>query len=82
MNSKSKSIMNVDSSDLPAHQLHALYQLHSDMTVNKTLVNMQLAATHIAFMVQQQTKEHVCCYKIAIVCFSYTRVDNHSTDHP
>ena len=80
MNSKSKLIMNIDSSDLPAHQLHALYQLHSDMTVNKMLVNMQLAATHIAFMVQQQTKEHVCCYKIA--CFSYTRVGNHSTDHP
>ena len=50
MNSKSKLIMNIDSSDLPAHQLHALYQLHSDMTVNKMLVNMQLAATHIVFM--------------------------------
>ena len=32
MNSKSKLIMNIDSSDLPAHQLHTLYQLHSDMT--------------------------------------------------
>ena len=59
MNSKAKSIMNVDSSDLPTHQLHALYRLHSDITVNKTLVNMQLAATHIAFMVQPQTNTSV-----------------------
>jgi len=43
-------------------QLHELFQLHSDMTVNKTLINMQLAATHIAFMLQQQTKAHVCHY--------------------
>jgi hypothetical protein len=62
INSKSKSTANVAPPDLPAHQLHELFQLHSDMTVNKTLINMQLAATHIAFMLQQQTKAHVCHY--------------------
>jgi hypothetical protein len=47
------------SSDLPTRQLHALFQLHSDITVSKTLVNMQLAATHIAFMLDRQTKARV-----------------------
>lgn len=54
--------MSVASSELPAYQLHALFQLHSNLTVNKTLVNMQLAAAHIAFMVQRQTKENVRYY--------------------
>lgn len=56
--------MNVTSLDVPAQQLHALFMLHSNLNVNKTLVNMQLAATHISFMMQERTEEGVCLYKL------------------
>ena len=59
----SKSVSHIDaeteSSDLLAHQLQKLFELHSDLNANKTLINMQLAATHIAYMVQVQAKENV-----------------------
>jgi len=61
--------MNVSLSDLPAQQLQALFQLHSDTNVNKTLVNLQLAATHIAFMVQQQIEEHVSHSTVTSLCY-------------
>ena len=51
--------MNVATSDIPAEQLHALYRLHSGMNVNKGLIDLQLAATHISFMLQQQSEENV-----------------------
>ena len=64
--------MVVDSSDrdLPARQLHALFNLHSNLNVNKTLINMQLAATHIAYMVQKQTEAHVCRFSVPSLCYS------------
>ena len=66
-NSKANLAMNITTSDLPTHQLHALFQLHSNMNVNKTLINLQLAATHISFMMQRQIKEDVGCRNFNIV---------------
>ena len=69
--------MDVDLSDsnLPTHQLHALFTLHSDLNVNKTLINMQLAATHIAFVVQELTKEPVCHFNASSLF--YTEIYNY-----
>ena len=50
--------MDVATLDLPAHQLQELFKLQSGMNTNKILVNLQLAATHIAFMIQKQTEDH------------------------
>ncbi|KAF8814522.1 hypothetical protein BYT27DRAFT_7250018 [Phlegmacium glaucopus] len=36
--------------DLPIKQLHALFQLHSNIAADKSLFNMQLPAMHIVFM--------------------------------
>jgi hypothetical protein len=79
-NAKSDSPINVDleseSSDLPAHQLQKLFELHSDLNVNKTLINMQLAATHIAFMVQAQIKENVCPSFLGILKLTTIFIDH------
>jgi hypothetical protein len=46
-------------SNLPTQQLQALYRLHSNMNVDKSLINLQLAATHISFMLQQHAEKNV-----------------------
>jgi len=86
MNAKSDLPINVDleseSSDLPAHQLQKLFELHSDLNVNKTLINMQLAATHIAFMVQAQTKENVYPFVFLLFfCFGIFKFTTIFIDH-
>jgi hypothetical protein len=46
-------------SNLPTQQLQALFRLHSNMNVDKSLINLQLAATHISFMLQLHTAANV-----------------------
>ena len=48
-------------SNLPGQQLNALFHLHTSMDVNKSLINIQLAATHISFMLESQSEENVSC---------------------
>ena len=57
----SKASIEIDeaASNLPTQQLQALFRLHSNMNVDKSLINLQLAATHISFMMQLNSKENV-----------------------
>ena len=48
------------STDLPTLQLHALFKLNSALAVDKALFNLQLAATHISFMLSHNSEEPVC----------------------
>ncbi|KIM38064.1 hypothetical protein M413DRAFT_13028 [Hebeloma cylindrosporum] len=50
LNSNSSAFTNYSS-----RQLHALYNLHTNMRNNKPLFNLQLAATHIAFMLDHDS---------------------------
>jgi hypothetical protein len=61
--------MDVPTSDLPAHQLQELFKLQSGANTNKTLVNLQLAATHIAYMIQRQPDDHVRHRIVALICY-------------
>jgi len=49
----------ISSLDFPTQQLHALYDLHRNMGADKALFNMQLAATHISFMLHHNSEEIV-----------------------
>lgn len=44
---------------LVSRQLYALYDLHTSMVTSKPLFNLQLAATHVAFMLDHDTQEKV-----------------------
>jgi hypothetical protein len=55
-NSVAESNMDGSPFNLPARQLQELLKLHSGTNINKILINLQLAATHVAFMVQKQTR--------------------------
>lgn len=44
---------------LASRQVSALYQLHTSMNSNKALFNLQLAATHIAFMLDHDSDGQV-----------------------
>lgn len=70
-NSKANTSINVTASDLTTRQLHALFQLHSNLNVNKSLVNIQLAATHISFMLQEQCEPHVRSHKLESLSLLY-----------
>lgn len=49
----------VASPDLPTRQLHALFKLNSGLAADKALFNLQLAATHISFMLSHSSEEPV-----------------------
>lgn len=44
---------------LASRQVSALYQLHTSMNNSKALFNLQLAATHLAFMLDHDSNEQV-----------------------
>ena len=46
-------------SDLRVKHLHALFHLHTDMSADKSLFNMQLAAAQISFMLQYTSEDIV-----------------------
>jgi len=72
INSKSKSTANVAPPDLPAHQLHELFQLHSDMTVNKTLINHAACSDAYRIHATTATKAHVCHYNAFLRYIKFT----------
>ena len=47
------------STDLPTLQLHVLFKLNSGLAADKALFNLQLAATHISFMLSHNSEEPV-----------------------
>jgi hypothetical protein len=59
-------------SNLPTKQLLALFQLHSNMNVDKSLINLQLAATHISFMLEFQASENVRHKHFLLIYPSYS----------
>jgi len=48
------------STDLPTLQLHALFKLDSSLAGDRALFNLQLAATHISFMLLHSSEDPVC----------------------
>ena len=62
--SKPNTTVDVPMTDLPTQQLHALFQLHSNINDEKSLVNLQLAATHIAFMLELKSGKNVSYYNL------------------
>ena len=42
-----------------SRQLYALYNLHIDMAMYKPLFNLQLVATHVAFMLDHDPSRNV-----------------------
>jgi hypothetical protein len=59
MASKTNIETDESASNHPTQQLRALFRLHSNMNVDKSLINLQLAATHISFMLQLHTNRKV-----------------------
>jgi len=50
------------STDLPTLQLHALFKLDSGLAADRALFNLQLAATHISFMLSHSSEKPVCVF--------------------
>jgi len=59
-----ESTLELSTSHILTKQLHALFQLHSNINVNRGLVNMQLAATHMSFMLDKNSEEIVSCFRL------------------
>ncbi|KAF8813075.1 hypothetical protein BYT27DRAFT_7207231 [Phlegmacium glaucopus] len=54
---KKQTPLDAAGTDLPTKHLHALFRLHSNMAADKSLFNMQLAVTHISFMLQYKSED-------------------------
>jgi len=52
-----------------SRQLYALYNLHINMATYKPLFNLQLAATHVAFMLDHDPKRNVSDSLFVHKCF-------------
>jgi hypothetical protein len=70
------------SSNLPTQQLRALFRLHSNMNVDKSLINLQLAATHISFMLQLHTNQKVRPKRFLLILLRYFFFHAIALDYP